>query len=244
MVSLPTRVKMSENLPTTRPDTDLSSTDLEKVRQFQAEGLPGLAKLGEPDFHRMTELYMNGLTYWQIATTLSLPRVLVMHLSHTYGWYPAKQEYMTELQEKIKGRVIDSKLASQDFMLLLIQAYQKRLGGQLKRYLATDNASEANAINLKEIDKVLKAIEILQSLSSDGKTSSGKTPAVGLNLGDGVTIERSGDNKVTITPAIDKHLGSMLKKFADQRRAEQNKDTKTSDIKADEPKKEEPKDEN
>jgi hypothetical protein len=235
---------MSENLPAAKNDTDLSPADLKKVHEFKAEGMPGLARLGESDFHRIAELYMNGMTYWQIATTLQISRVLVMHLSHTYNWYAAKQEYMHELQEKIKGRVIDSKLASQDFMLLLIQAYQKRLGGQLRRYLATDDASHANGIDLKEIDKVLKAIEILQSLSSDGKTSSGKTPAVGLNLGDGVTIERSGDNKVTITPAIDKHLGSMLKKFADQRRAEQNKNDKTSDIKADEPKNEEPKDEN
>jgi hypothetical protein len=230
---------MSENLPV-KIETDLSEKDLEKVAQFQVEGMPGLAKLVESDFHRMAELYMSGMTYWQIATTLNVPRTLIMHLSHTYGWYTARQEYMGELQEKIKGRVIDSKLASQDFLLLLIQAYQKKLGTKLKRYLSTDDPSHADQINLKEIDKLLKAVEIVQSLSSDGKTA-GKTPAVGLNLGDGVTIERSGDNKVTITPAIDKHLGDMLKKFADQRRAEQNK---TSDIKSNQPKKEESEDEN
>lgn len=231
---------MSESLPV-KVETDLSEKDLEKVAQFQGEGMPGLAKLTEADFHRMTELYMSGMTYWQISTTLNVPRVLIMHLSHTYAWYPARQEYLAELQEKIKGRVIDSKLASQDFLLLLIQAYQKKLGTKLKRYLSTDDPSHADQINLKEIDKLLKAVEIVQSLSSDGKTASGKTPAVGLNLGDGVTIERSGDNKVTITPAIDKHLGHMLKKFADQRRAEQNK---TSDIKGNQPKKEDQEDEN
>jgi antitoxin component of MazEF toxin-antitoxin module len=226
---------MSENLPTLKAETDLSEKDLEKVHQFKGEGLPGLAKLNETDFYRMTEMYMNGLTYWQISTTLNISRPLVMYLSHTYQWYPAKQEYLSELQEKIKGRVIDSKLASQDFILLLIQAYQKRIGGKLKQYLATDDGERADEINLKEIDKVLKAIEILQNLSGDGKSSAGKTPAVGLNLGDGVTIERSGDNKVTITPAIDKHLSGMLKKMADERRAEQNK----SDIKENEPKNEE-----
>lgn len=212
------------NVPVKKPDSDLSEKDLVKIAEFQAEGLPGLAKLNESDFHRMTEMYMNGSTYWQIATTLGLSRQLVMYVSHTYGWYPAKQEYLTELQEKIKGRIIDSKLASQDFILLMIQAYQKKLGAKLRKYLATDDPTHADEINLKEIDKLLKAVEMIQTLSSEGKSASGKSPAVGLNLGDGVTIERSGDNKVTITPTpIEKTLGNMLKKFADSRRAEQNK---------------------
>jgi hypothetical protein len=214
---------MDDTLPIEKPFTDISDRDMQKVRAFIADGMPGLTKLVEADFHRMAELYMNGSTYWQICTATGVPRHLVMYLSHTYGWYPAKQEYLAELQEKIKGRVIDSKLASQDFILLLIQAYQKKIGGKLQQYLATNDPAHADQINLKEIDKLLKAVEMIQDLSSDGKTKGGKTPAVGLNLGDGVTIERSGDNKVTITPTIDKQLGTMLKKFADGRRAEQEK---------------------
>lgn len=231
---------MADNLPMeNKPDSDLTEKDLVKIHQFAGDGLPGLARLAEADFQRMAEMYMNGSTYWQISTALNLPRPLVMYMSHTYGWFPARQEYLSEMQEKIKGRVIDSKLASQDFILLLIQAYQKKIGRKLQKYLATDDPVHADEINLKEIDKLLKAVEMIQSLSSDGK-SAGKAPAVGLNLGDGVTIERSGDNKVTITPTIDKQLGNMLKKFADSRRAEANK---SSDIKEKQTKNEEPKNE-
>jgi hypothetical protein len=232
---------MNENsLPAKSPDSDLSEKDLAKVHEFNATGRTGLMKLSESDFYRMSEMYMNGSTYWQIANTLAVSRPLVMYLSQTYGWYPAKQEYLQELQEKIKARVIDSKLASQDFILLLIQAYQKKIGKKLQKYLATDDPAHADEINLKEIDKLLKAVEMIQDMNSDGKTSKGKTPAVGLNLGDGVTIERSGDNKVTITPAKDKALDNMLKKYADQRRAEQNKKPeKSSDINDEQPKNEE-----
>lgn len=243
MAVKPMRVKMSQNLPAEKPSADLTEKDLMKVHAFIGEGMPGLAKLQETDFYRMTEMYMSGSTYWQIATTLNLSRPLVMYVAHTYGWYPARQEYLSELQEKIKGRVIDSKLASQDFILLLIQAYQKKIGKSLQKYLATDDETHADEINLKEIDKLLKAVEMIQSLNGEGKNPSGRAPAVGLNLGDGVTIERSGDNKVTITPAIDKQFSNMLKKFADDRRNEQNKEVKRSDIEVEQTKKEEPKNE-
>lgn len=228
---------MADNVPAEKLETDLSPKDLEKVQQFAAEGLPGLAKLGETDFTRMAEMYMNGSTYHQISSTLNIPRNLIMYLSHTYSWFPARQEYLHELQEKIKSRVINSKLASQDFMLLLIQAYQKKIGAQLRRYLATDDSATTNDINLKEIDKLLKVIDMLQDLSTEGK-SAPKTPAVGLNVGDGVTIERSGDNKVIITPSVNNQLGSMLKKFANDRRAEQNKNAKPHDINNDQTKEE------
>jgi hypothetical protein len=233
---------MAENSLVQKPETDLTEKDMERIKEFASEGMPGLAKLQESDFHRMTEMYMNGSTYTQIYTAMRCSRPLVLYISHTYGWYAARQEYLNELQGRIKTRVIDSKLASQDFLLLLVQTYQKKLTKKMQAYLATDDPSHTNDINLKEIDKLIKAIETIQSLSGDGKKPGSKTPVVGLNLGDGVTVERSGENKVTITPTIDKQLGSMLKKFADNRRAEESQ--KSSDISRKQTKKEEPKDEN
>jgi hypothetical protein len=230
---------MSNIVPVQSQTTDFTAKDMEKIQQFQAEGLPGLARLKEDDFHRMTELYMNGSTYWQISTSLNISRALVMYMSHTYGWYPARQEYLAEMQEKIKGRIIDSNLASEDFLLLLIQAYQKKLGTKLKKYLATDETKHADEINLKEIDKLFKAIEIIESRVKSGKSVS-KKAAVELGLKDfSGTIERSADEKLTITSTIDRHLGDMLKKFADKRRAEDNKN---NDIKEKQTK-EEPKNE-
>lgn len=235
---------MSNALAEKQP-TDLTDKDMEKISNFIAEGKPGLARLAETDFDRMTKMYITGLTYGQISNILNIGRPLVTYMSHTYGWYPAKQEYLAELQEKIKGRVIDSKLNTQDFILLMIQAYQKKIGAKLQKYLATDDPAHADEIDLKEIDKLIKAIETLQSLSSDTKKSGSKTPALGLNVGDGVTIERDGDSKVTITPVMDKQLGSMLKKFADSRRAEQNVEKKSTkhDISDNQTPKEEKKDE-
>lgn len=211
--------------------TDLTDQDMEKVNKFMEEGLPGVASVNEPVMVRMFDLYLSGSTYHQISNTLRLKRPLVMYMSHKYKWYIAKREYLNELQEQIKSRVIDSKLISKDFLLVLTAAYQKRIGKKLKDYLASDEDAHMNEINLKEIAQVLKTIEMIQDLDKDGKDGKGRTPAVGLNLGDGVTIERSGDNKVTITPK-EKTIGSMLKEFADNRRAEEKgqKPEKSNDI--------------
>lgn len=235
---------MSEgNLPAKRPTTDLTEDDMIKVNKFMEEGLPGISKINEQVLFRMTDMYLSGSSYWQISSALQIPRTMVLYVSHSSGWYLAKREYLNELQEQIKGRVIDSKLVSQDFLLLLSQAFQKRISGRLRQYLATGNEEQMDAIDLKEIQQLQKTIEMINDLNSEGKDSKGRSPAVGLNLGDGVTIERSGDNKVTITPK-EKTLGDMLKKFADSRRAEeekseQSKENKTSDITEDVTKKEE-----
>lgn len=213
---------MSEQELVEKSITDLTIKDMEKVNKFVEEGMPGLTSIDEPTIARMLDLYLSGNTYHQISNTLKLKRSLVTYMSHKYGWYLAKREYLNELQEQLKSRVIDSKLVSQDFLLTLTAAWQKKIGKKLQRYLSTDDDSHTNDINLKEIAQLLKTIEMIQNLDKEGKDSKGRTPAVGLNLGDGVTIERSGDNKVTITPK-EKTIGDMLKQFADSRRAEENK---------------------
>lgn len=211
--------------------TDMSAQDMEKVNKFIEDGLPGVGSIDEPTMARMLDLYLSGSTYWQISHALDLKRPLVLYMSHRFGWYAAKREYLNELQEQIKGRVIDSKLISKDFLLTLTAAWQKKIGKKLQRYLATDDVAHTNEINLKEIAQLLKTIEMIQDLDKDGRDSKGRTPAVGLNIGDGVTIERSGDNKVTISPK-DKSIGDMLKQFADSRRAEEKvkKPEEPSDI--------------
>jgi hypothetical protein len=87
---------------------------------------------------------------------------------------------------------------------------------------------------------------MLKDMNSTGKKAPSKSPGVELGLdGFSGTIERSEDNKLKITPAIDAHLDGLLKKMAEDRRAEQHsKASKTSDIKEDKPKKEDEKDEN
>ena len=206
------------------PTTDFTEKDMQNIQEYIAAGLPDIATVDGEVMARMMDLYLSGKTYRQIAMTVSVNKRIVLYLSHKFNWFALRMDYIKDLEESIRGRTLEAKLVNQDFLLQLIHMWQKKIGNKITKYLATDNEQFANDIDLKEVDKYLKTVEMLHKLGSE-KGSAGGTPAVGLNLGDGVTIERKGDNTVEITPKS-KAIGDMLKQFADSRREEEAVPTK------------------
>lgn len=220
---------MSDSVPAII-QTDLTQDDQMKVAKFVDRGAHGFDLTDGPKISRMMDLYLSGKTYSQIARIQRQPKELVMLYAQKLKWYPLKLEYMQELELHIKGRMVNAKVASQDFLLQLSQMYQKKIGAKMDQYLATNDEAVADKINMKEIDKYLKIVESLHKISSESTPKQG-TPAVGLNLGDGVTITKNGDNSVEITPK-QKTIGNMLQELANQRREqEQAKIKTTNDIK-------------
>ena len=78
----------------------------------------------------------------------------------------------------------------------------------------------ANEINLKDIAAYIKTLEALSK--STGAFAEPKAPAVGLNLGEGVTVSKKDDGSVEITPK-QKAVGEILKQLADERRKNEKK---------------------
>jgi hypothetical protein len=210
-------------------NTDLSELDMQKIEKFKADGLPGLANVGDASIVKCMELYLSGKTYGQIANMTRLKKPLVMYLSHKFNWFLLKKEYFQDLSENIQQRTLEAKIVSQDFLLQLIQFWQSKIGKRINKFLLTGDEDVAKEIDLKEIDKYLKTIEILHKLTGE-RTSSEKPPAVGLNLGDGVTVKKVGDNAVEITPK-QKATGSLLSQLANFRREQEN--SKKNDEKSD-----------
>ena len=203
--------------PVPKLTTDFTEADIKAIEAFEADGCPGLANIDDVNLTRMLELYLSGKTYRQISVILRVPKPVILYMSHKFKWLEMRTEYLAELEFTIRNRVLDAKLASQDFLLQIMHLYQKKIGSKLNKYLSTDNEDFANAIDLKEVDKYLKTVDMLHKLTSEGKGSDGK-PAVGLNLGEGtVTIKKVGPNEVEITPK-DKAVASILKQHADFRR--------------------------
>lgn len=215
------RVKMPEKLPAII-ETDIIESDMIKVKEYAQNELPGLSEISNIQLERMYNLYLSGSTYSQIASTLNIKKTIIQYVSHTTGWYDSKKSYLREVQEQIKTRVNDSKLKNKDFMLLLVQAYRKKLSTKFNTYLATDDDQHMADIDLKEIGLVMKAIEIVDNLDESGKDPKGKTPAVGINVGNGVTVEKTGENKISITPK-ETYIGDMLQQHADSLREEERK---------------------
>lgn len=205
----------------TNLEHDLTASDLERVTNYKEHGLPGISDVTSKQLHQMLNLYLEGSTYSQISNTLGVKKIIILYLSHSNGWYATRKDYLNEIHENLKNRVIDTKLRSKEFMLLFVQAMQKRITGKMVKYLATDDEEHMNQIDLKEVAQLMKAIEMINELDSDGKDKKGKTPAIGLHMGEaGVTIEKTGENTLSITPK-DNSIGEMLKHYADGRRADE-----------------------
>lgn len=205
------------------PTTDLSDLDREKINAYMEAGLPGIYQIREDHIVKMLDLYLAGKPYTQISRVLKIDKTLIMYMSQKYNWFSARQGYHHELEATIRNRVIESKVTSQDFMLQLSHFFQKKLGKKISSYLATDNEEHANAIDSKDVAQFLKISETLERLSSEAALGRPVAPAVGLNVGDGVTMTKNQDGSVDITPKT-KTVSELLKQFADaQREAEKNK---------------------
>lgn len=209
---------MSEKLPALIQTTDLTVSDLTKVNRFVENGLPGIADITDQQIHKMFDLYLHGSTYTQISSILEVKKIYVLYLAHKSGWYETKQEYLAELQEKIKTRIIDAKLNNHDFMLTAVHAWKKKILSKLNKYLATGDDRHMEDIDLKEMAHLMKAIDMVNELDNTGKNPQGKTPLVGLNMGNGVVVEKTGDNSISITPKTDSPIGDILQQYADDRR--------------------------
>jgi hypothetical protein len=205
------------NLPALKSSVDMTPSEIAKVERFIEDGLPGVANVTDAQLHRMLDLYLNGCTYSQISNMLEIKKVYILYFAQSANWMQVKEEYLNEIQEKIKSRVVDSKLRSQEFMLLLVQSWQKKIGAKLTRYLATNDEGHMEDINLKELAQLMRAIEMVNELDNTGKDSKGKPSPIGLNLGSGVVIEKTGDNTISVTPK-ESAVGDLLQQLADERR--------------------------
>ncbi len=119
----------------------------------------------------------------------------------------------------MRGRLMESRIIGQDFLLQMIAVWQKKIGSRMDLYMSTGNEKYLEEMDGKDIDRYLKILESLQKFSAEPKNAAS---LIGLNLGEGgVTVERKG-NSVEITPKT-KAIGVLLKEFADQRREEEKK---------------------
>lgn len=222
---------MSEdNKPALIPDTvnDFTQKDLEVIQKYQDDGLPGIGAVDDVVMARTLDLYLSGKTYRQIAMTLKFQKQVILYLSYKFNWFELRREYLEDLEENIRARVLEAKIVNQDFLLQLQQMWQKKIGSNITKYLQTDNPDFANAIDLKEVDKYLKTVEMMHKLSgkSDTPPSDSTRPMVGLNAGpEGVTIVKTGENSMEITPKS-KAIGDALKQLADFRREDEKKPVK------------------
>ena len=207
------------------PTTDITPVDQARIDAYKEAGLPGLYALKESQVSKILELYLDGKPYIQISRMMKVDKALIMYMSQKFNWFMTRKDYNEELELSMRQRLIDAKLASQDFLLDLKTLYEKKIGRKISSYLTTGNDEHANAIDPKEVSLLLKILDNLEKSVSDGKSGKQGVSPVNLGIGDGVTIAKNAAGGVDITPK-QKSVGEMLKQFADAQREEELKNSK------------------
>lgn len=205
--------------------SDFTMKDLEFIQKFKDNGLLGLASVSHLDHERMLGLYMDGKTYRQIAAILHIKKDTILYLSYTQRWYEMRKDYLEEVGATMPNKILESKLQSQEFLLNLVTAYQKKIGKNVNDYFRTNDKEKMNSLDTKDVATYLKIYEMLHKVSAENAAN----PLVGLNgMGDGVTITKTGKNSVEITPKGGTPIGSRLKQFAELKRQQEKEQQEAS----------------
>lgn len=207
----------------TLPKNDFTFRDMELIEKFKEGGMLGLHLLKDTDVERSMSLYLDGKSYRQIAQVTKINKSVILFLANKFGWYELRRDYLDELHATLKDKVMESKLQSQEFLLELVLAYQKKVSKNIHSYLRTDNEEFADRVDKNDITTVLKVMELLHKFNNElAGTPQGDKQLVGLNgLGEGVTITKTGPNSVEISPKGPSPIGSKLRQMADFKREQE-----------------------
>jgi hypothetical protein len=205
--------------------TDITPKELQAIEKFKEKGLPGITSANEVTMAKALDLYLGGKTYTEISHVTGTKKEIVLFLAQKFKWYETKMEQLEILDANLKERILHAKLMNQDFTLQIQQFFIRKLGRKLTKFFATNDEEEAAKVDRKDIEIFFKSVDILDKMSSE-KVPAGHRPAVGLNLGDGVSIKKIGENEVQITPR-NKTASEMLAELANLKR--QSEEPKKSD---------------
>jgi hypothetical protein len=201
---------------------DFSQQDLEVIKKYQDAGLPNIAAVDDKKMSSIMNMYLSGRTYRQISTTMAMKKEIILYLSYKFNWFELRRDYLADMETLQRSRVVEAKIISKDFLLELQAMLQKKIGNNMRKYMATDNEEYAKQIDLKEVDKLLKIAEILHKPDAVKKIGGENSPAVGINVGEGMTVTKTGENSVEITPKST-IINNALKQLADFRRETEDK---------------------
>lgn len=201
--------------------TDITPKELEVMNKYKESGLPGITSLSDVGVTKAIDMYMGGKTYHEISKILGVKKEIVLYLAHKFNWYGTKMEHLEILDANLKERILHANLVNQDFMLQIQEFFKQKIGTKISRYFATNDDEIASKVDRKDIEMYYKAVELMSKLTTE-KPAAGSRPAVGLNLGDGVTVKKVGENEVVITPKA-RTTGEMLNELANLKRKEEDR---------------------
>lgn len=194
-------------------------TDLIKKEDFhpsftdlEIEALNKHLTLGGPTIAASTAanfltLYLEGRSMEQIKRQFpQWPYGALLHARHTYLWDKHKEDYVHDLMNQFKDRLVKSKLDVVNHVMDTLAVAHKEFARDMELYLQNpkpENLPKNRIKSHKEYREVLKTLQEGISLGQQQDSGSkGGQPTVNITAGPGTTIKISSEKHEEVLDAL------------------------------------------
>jgi hypothetical protein len=155
-------------------NTDLSPEDLTVLTEYLAAGGHPLS----PDASaRMFELFLNGSDAREIQRiNKAFPLGGILDAQVRYKWTQKRDDYCSELQDKIKTKVLKAQMETTELMTDMLAAARRKHSDKLKKFIQSGDEKDLDGvINIESLQGLLKVTEGLLKITGQDRVIKTKT---------------------------------------------------------------------
>jgi hypothetical protein len=211
-----------DQLPRKFEDTDFSEREIQRIVEFEQNGLQGVSKLSDEQYKLAYKMYLEGCSYDIISNRFHIKKDVILYRAWKDQWYSAKKAKLLELSESIVDRINIAKADSVSFLVDLVQFSHEYYKDKIDQYRKTKDDRIVETLDMKQLEKYFKTIEMLDKLTKVGEGAEGKdskTPLVNVIFNGIASVSREG-NTMSVTPDKKEELTeeALLKQIAELER--------------------------
>ena len=167
---------------------DMTPDEKKDLKEFIANGLPGLSKIDDSDVFQWLNLYMAGKTYAEISKVAKIKKNVVLYVASKGKWHDQRIQQYTELSIHLIDKIKRAKVESVDTVTNMISSMGLYVNGEMTKFLKTQNKEVLEKLDTKVMSSYFKSIETLDKLV--GNASKAGAPSINLNLNGGNNTEQ------------------------------------------------------
>ena len=204
------------------PPLDASEAEKKELKNYIANGLPGISAANEKVVKQALEMYMSGATYSEISNRLMLKRNLIVYLSYKFDWYQAKIELLSSLVGNIKQKAEVAHVQGINLITDMMAALEHYYRSIINNYSISKDTKILESVDMENFKIYVKCLEQIEAINNP--ESKKKAPTLGLSLPNGGTVTKLSDNSIEVSAPsqeVSNQLGQVLSALASLKRAKE-----------------------
>lgn len=172
--------------------SDFTEQEFKLVKQYEADGCPGLIRVSQNAFERMRKAYLQGSRFETLSKTFEIPKKVVMFIAYKEGWGKAKTDLMELTSQAIKENISFNQADNVLFLMEFSESFKEYYRKRIREYTKTGEDNILQSTSLKGLEQYLKIMKLLGEAVSELKNlPPPQQPSVHVHV--------SGDSQVTIS---------------------------------------------